>query len=488
MLNIKTFRDTDIKILLASEVGSEGLDLQFCKNLINYDLPWNPMRIEQRIGRLDRFGQEAEVITILNIAVEGTIDAAILGRLFHRIRLFEDSIGMLDPLLGKAMKMVAQNELHSPRSRRLGDSGYSLVDARELAANNADENLDSLLNQRERWLEERANEEREWLGNDPGIRKLRNDAINMELGISPDELVEWVSARLQLKDSISRLHHAGGFWQLILSDEVVKELASRCADKSRPDSLTTGWKQRIERLAQSAPPHIIPFTITRDEAREKSDFVYLAPWHPIIQWLRESISGEPDLEAALPGWRNVGIAPVIQLKAKKPDDWSSEGTTLVCLDWAVAGLSRHAVRRWLLLDSEGYPLPEQPLHPWKTIDCIEKTIFEVKEEDDIEQSLDRMHGWLLEDEKARLAPLLDELRHNVQRSWMERIEREREQLRSAALREQHGGRAVDHRWARMKNGLIEKLRRELDERILHLEKIRESLQAELSARIIIQLE
>ena len=482
------FADGEIDVLLSSEVGSEGLDQQHCHRLVNYDLPWNPMRIEQRIGRLDRFGQEAEVITILNIAVEGTIDAAILGRLFHRIRLFEDSIGMLDPLLGKAMKMVAQNELHSPRSRRLGDSGYSLVDARELAANNADENLDSLLNQRERWLEERANEEREWLGNDPGIRKLRNDAINMELGISPDELVEWVSARLQLKDSISRLHHAGGFWQLILSDEVVKELASRCADKSRPDSLTTGWKQRIERLAQSAPPHIIPFTITRDEAREKSDFVYLAPWHPIIQWLRESISGEPDLEAALPGWRNAGIAPVIQLKAKKPDDWSSEGSTLVCLDWAVAGLSRHAVRRWLLLDAEGYPIPEQPLHPWKTIDCIEKTIFEVKEEDDIEQSLDRMHGWLLEDEKARLAPLLDELRHNVQRSWMERIEREREQLRSAALREQHGGRAVDHRWARMKNGLIEKLRRELDERILHLEKIRESLQAELSARIIIQLE
>jgi hypothetical protein len=486
------FADGEIDVLLSSEVGSEGLDQQHCHRLVNYDLPWNPMRIEQRIGRLDRFGQEADVITILNIAVEGTIDAAILGRLFYRIRLFEDSIGMLDPLLGKAMKMVAQNELNSPRARRLGDSGYSLVDARELAANDdecgEDTNLDTLLSKRERWLEERANEEREWLGNDPGIRKLREAAITMELGITPDELVEWVRARLQLKDCNSKLHHAGGFWQLILSKEVVTELASRCADKSRPDSITTGWQQRIEKLAHSASPHIIPVTITRDEAREKSDFVYLAPWHPIIQWLRESISGESNLEAALPGWENAGISPVIQLKAPRPENWDSEGTTLVCLDWAVAGLSRHAVRRWLLLDAEGYPLPEQPIHPWKTFNHIERTIFDVKTEDDIEQSLDRMHGWLLEDEKNRLAPLLDELRHNVQRSWMERIEREREQLRAAAIREQHGGRPVDHRWVRMKNGLIERLRNELDERILHLEKIRESLQAELSARIIIQLE
>tara|TARA_B100000029_G_scaffold378097_1_gene372805 strand:+ start:762 stop:3758 length:2997 start_codon:yes stop_codon:yes gene_type:complete len=484
------FANGEIDVLLSSEVGSEGLDQQHCHRLVNYDLPWNPMRIEQRIGRLDRFGQEADVITILNIAVEGTIDAAILGRLFYRIRLFEDSIGMLDPLLGKAMKMVAQDELNSPRARRLGDSGYSLIDARELSDNDGsggEENLDSLLNMRDRWLEERANEEREWLGNDPGIRKLREDSINMELGINPDELVEWVRARLQLKDGQSSLHFAGGFWQLILSNEVVSELASRCADKSRTDSLTTGWQERIEKLASAAPPHIIPITITRDEAREKTEFVYLAPWHPIIQWLRDSISQDQNQEAALDGWKSAGISPVIHLEANKPSDWADNAATLVCLDWIVAGLSRHAVRRWLLLDADGFPIPEQPKYPWKSFNKLERTIFDSETERDIERSLDRMHSWLLEDEKARLAPLLDELRHNVQRSWMERIEREREQLRAAALREHHGGQPVDQRWARMKIGLIEKLRKELDERILHLEKIRESLQAELNARIVINL-
>ena len=91
------FRNGEFDVLLSSEVGSEGLDQQHCHRLVNYDLPWNPMRIEQRIGRLDRFGQTADEILILNLAVEGTIDAAILHRLYHRIRLFEDALGMLDP-------------------------------------------------------------------------------------------------------------------------------------------------------------------------------------------------------------------------------------------------------------------------------------------------------------------------------------------------------------------------------------------------------
>jgi hypothetical protein len=134
------------------------------------------------------------------------------------------------------------------------------------------------------------------------------------------------------------------------------------------------------------------------------------------------------------------------------------------------------------------PLPNQPLYPWKSFEEVERVMFNDSDEEIIESALDRIHGWLLEDERARLAPLLDELRHNVQRSWMERIEREREQIRTAVYRQQQGGRDVDDRWRRMKNGLITRLTKELDERILHLEKIREGVQAELSARIIIQLE
>ncbi|HIG19917.1 MAG: hypothetical protein CXT67_07925 [Methanobacteriota archaeon] len=480
------FANGEIDVLLSSEVGSEGLDQQHCHRLVNYDLPWNPMRIEQRIGRLDRFGQEADVITILNLAVEGTIDAAILGRLFHRIRLFEDSIGMLDPLLGKAMRLVAQTELNNPRAKRLGQSGYSLVNADEVA--NVDGSLDTLLEKRERWLTERATEEREWLGNDPGIRQLREDAINMELGIEPTQLIAWVKARLKQRDRSSSVYKVDGFWHLKLSQYSVDELARRCADKSCSDWLTSGWEKRVEMLAGSAPPHIIGVAIDRDEAKDRTDLVQLAPWHPIIQWLREPIGGEPNPDATISGWKVAGIAPVTQLKAMRPQHWDEEASMLICLDWIVAGLSNHAVRRWLVLDKHGMPIPNQPLYPWKSFDEVERVMFDDSDEEIIENALDRIHGWLLEDERARLAPLLDELRHNVQRSWMERIEREREQIRTAVYRQQQGGADVDDRWRRMKDGLITRLTKELDERILHLEKIREGVQAELSARIIIQLE
>ena len=56
-------------ILLSSEVGSEGLDMQFCNSMVNYDLPWNPMVVEQRIGRIDRFGQKSPTVNIYNIIV-----------------------------------------------------------------------------------------------------------------------------------------------------------------------------------------------------------------------------------------------------------------------------------------------------------------------------------------------------------------------------------------------------------------------------------
>jgi len=102
---IQNFReDTSIKVMLSSEVGSEGLDLQFCHHMVNYDLPWNPMKVEQRIGRLDRIGQESQKIIIVNFKVEETIEERILTRLYERIKIFEESIGDLEQILGKIIR------------------------------------------------------------------------------------------------------------------------------------------------------------------------------------------------------------------------------------------------------------------------------------------------------------------------------------------------------------------------------------------------
>lgn len=98
-----SFKAGKFKILLSSEVGGEGLDFQYCRALINYDLPYNPMRIEQRIGRIDRFGQKADKIIIANMFIKDTVDEEIYERLFKRIKLAEDGIGSLEPILGNQL-------------------------------------------------------------------------------------------------------------------------------------------------------------------------------------------------------------------------------------------------------------------------------------------------------------------------------------------------------------------------------------------------
>lgn len=90
-----------LDILLFTEVGSEGLDYQFCDTMINYDLPWNPMRIEQRIGRIDRRGQKSEVVHIYNVITADTVDAEIYKRCLMRIGIFERSIGDCEEILGE---------------------------------------------------------------------------------------------------------------------------------------------------------------------------------------------------------------------------------------------------------------------------------------------------------------------------------------------------------------------------------------------------
>jgi hypothetical protein len=86
-------------VLLATDVGSEGLNLQFCHRLVNFDLPWNPMRIEQRIGRLHRIGQ-TEPVEVLNLCLAGSIEERILTVLDERINLFELIVGEVEMILG----------------------------------------------------------------------------------------------------------------------------------------------------------------------------------------------------------------------------------------------------------------------------------------------------------------------------------------------------------------------------------------------------
>ncbi len=96
---VERFRD-EIPLLLSTESGGEGRNLQFCNTLINFDLPWNPMTIEQRIGRIHRIGQTRDVF-IFNLAVRGTLEEQVLKILDEKINMFELVVGEIGEILGE---------------------------------------------------------------------------------------------------------------------------------------------------------------------------------------------------------------------------------------------------------------------------------------------------------------------------------------------------------------------------------------------------
>ncbi|MFX1257408.1 MAG: SNF2-related protein [Promethearchaeota archaeon] len=112
---IEKFRANEkFAVLISTEIGGEGRNFQFCRILINYDLPWNPMKLEQRIGRIDRIGQESKEIYTYNFFIEGTIETDIVYALLNRINLFEKSIGVLEPIIGKIEKDLITDLVFSP--------------------------------------------------------------------------------------------------------------------------------------------------------------------------------------------------------------------------------------------------------------------------------------------------------------------------------------------------------------------------------------
>jgi SNF2 family DNA or RNA helicase len=90
----------DLPVLLSTEAAGEGRNLQFCRAMVNFDLPWNPMRIEQRVGRIHRVGQDRPV-DIFNLAAEGAIEDFVLDILDRKLNMFELVIGEVDMILGQ---------------------------------------------------------------------------------------------------------------------------------------------------------------------------------------------------------------------------------------------------------------------------------------------------------------------------------------------------------------------------------------------------
>jgi len=152
---------TAAPVLVSTEAGGEGRNLQFCRIVINYDLPWNPMRVEQRIGRVHRLGQKHPV-RVINMAARGTIEAYVLEILDRKIRMFELVVGEMEEILGtwqphgsfedEVFKRWTETTNPRVRKRRFAELAQHLVVARRLYQKQKD---------RQGWLFPSAAEQRE---------------------------------------------------------------------------------------------------------------------------------------------------------------------------------------------------------------------------------------------------------------------------------------------------------------------------------------
>jgi hypothetical protein len=263
--------------LLSSEVGSEGLDLQFCRVIINYDLPWNPMRVEQRIGRLDRLGQQSPSISIINIAALNTIEDRILERLYSRIGVFERSIGDLEPILGDMIHQLEFDLLSrrlTPQQEedRIEQTRLALEQKRTLEAD----------------LEDRS---QLFFGNSDFVLERIRDARKTGRWITPVEVRSYVTDFFQKRYSGTQIRWDSpndGFVTIDLANSARTDLAFHCRQSEEAfTSLTNNFAATV--LAYKS-----------DAASGQPRVEFLTHFHPIIRWITNLYSQQTDPDPFFP--------------------------------------------------------------------------------------------------------------------------------------------------------------------------------------------
>lgn len=256
-----------IDILLFTEVGSEGLDYQFCNMMINYDLPWNPMRIEQRIGRIDRRGQESEVVNIYNLITSNTVDADIYNRCLLRIGVFEKSIGECEEILGEIGRQV---------ERIATDNQLTDDERREKLEQMADNEI-----RRMQELSRLEDEEKELFGFDLSNQIIAKEIQNAESPwLSPKSLNSLVN--MYLNDRL-------GDGNYIFGESEIKTLrlsvAARNAlrdDFKKLTGLQSSVKKSWDRYLKGNEP-IRSITFDQESASKDRNVFFITAMHPLVK-------------------------------------------------------------------------------------------------------------------------------------------------------------------------------------------------------------
>lgn len=275
----KSFNDA-LDILLFSEVGCEGLDYQFCDCMVNYDLPWNPQAIEQRIGRIDRNGQRSESVSIINIITEGTIDCDIYDRCLSRIGVFNASIGDSEQILGEITKKI-----------------YDICEKYILNPSERQEKLQQLQDNKVRLIQEQQRMEDEkhtFFGLDMSesvIKQELEDATNIH--VSSDSIYRLVETYLEkrLGDGVQYILGEGKLKTLRLNADNRRLLyEDYCGLPRQANAVYKSWDDYLN--------NAIPFekiTFDGQYAAEHNDVVFIMPTHPLVKQALSCFEDEPVL-------------------------------------------------------------------------------------------------------------------------------------------------------------------------------------------------
>lgn len=316
---MQAFRNGEYDILLASEVGGEGLDFQFCSALINYDLPYNPMRIEQRIGRIDRMGQQADKIIIGNLCIADTIDMVINNVLLTRIDDAADLIGELEPIIAKEMEEMNQLILKKDFSQAELEQRE-----RELIARI----------EKEKDIRQEFDEQRHELVNDKSFREEFEEAIRSSR----------ISPRESLLFTMAFLKNVNGCWSKPISDtsaviHITKDIRDKLSSYYRRLNLGTNGNE-IRQIYESASDLTINFD--GDEAYNHPNQLFLKPSGAWIRFMVDYIK-------ALDNNSNTTLFHV----ALKEDqiDKLSKGTYLAFIyEFEFVGFRNHKTTAYVLID------------------------------------------------------------------------------------------------------------------------------------------
>ena len=290
---IDDFREDDtIRVLLSSEVASEGVDLQFCRVLVNYDLPWNPMKVEQRIGRIDRIGQESDKINIWNLCYANTIDHRIQERLFERLDIFRRALGGLEAILGDEIKSLTSDLLSreltdEEQNRRIEQTAIAVENKRKIEAQ----------------LEEQASH---LIAHGGYILEQVQAAHEFKKRITEQDLISYV------KDYLDK--YSQGLYQFLQPDPDALMFNIKLSSRTAVALEEFIREKKLHGQTRLATGEEVRCQFINKVGRSKQRIEPISQFHPLIRFISQDLRNRneafyPLVAITVPGGRSGGVSP-----------------------------------------------------------------------------------------------------------------------------------------------------------------------------------